>query len=205
MRRLAAAVSAIFHPLIMPLLCIAIAGEYDWYVRGRINTEQLRITYLVVALSTVAFPGINILLLRWYGAVNSLQLPTRKERFAPFVSSIFFFALGYVLLRRGGLPSPIYSILLGCIASLVVLALINMRIKVSAHAAGIAGLLGCTLALFRLNQWAHLPLLMAIILCCGLVFSARILLDAHTPKEVYSGALIGFAVLYLSVSKQWII
>ncbi len=204
-RSIALTISTLFHPLYMPLLCILVAGEADWYIRGRVPVEQRQLLYLVVALSTIVFPGINILLLRWYGAVSHLSIPDRRERFVPFISSLFFFILGYSLLRRAGLPAAIYSVYLGCIVSTVALALINFRLKVSAHAAGITGLLGALLALFKIHGWSDLTLLMASILACGLVYTARMLLRMHTPVEVYGGALIGFSFLYLCVSQLWVI
>jgi hypothetical protein len=205
MPRLAGVISIVLHPLIMPLMCVILAGQLDWYVRGTIYQEQLQLTYLVVALSTVVFPGLNILLLRWYGAVSDLNVSSRRERYVPYLSSIFFFVLGYVMLRRGDLPSPLYAIMLGSIASVVLLTLLNLRLKLSAHAAGVAGLLGTAVGLFRLNGWSDLPLLMTIILLCGLVLSSRLVLAMHSPREVYGGALIGFASLYFCITQLWVI
>ncbi len=205
MQRLAAVTSIIFHPLLMPLLCVALAGELDWYVRSQAPQELLNLTYLVVALSTIAFPGLNIILLKWYGALSDLEVRKRQERFIPYISSGFFFILGYVLLRRGALPLPVYAIMIGCISSIALLALLNIRFKMSAHAAGSAGLLGTVLALFQLHGWSDLPLLMCIVLLLGLVLSARLVLKIHTPMEVYGGAVLGFLCLYLSVSRLWVI
>ena len=205
MRALAVSVSVLFHPLFMPLFCVLIAGEMDWAVRSLVHPEQLKLSYLIVALSTIAFPGLNILLLHWYGAVSSIDVVSRKERLLPYLSSLLFFILGYILLRRGALPVSIYSIMLGCISSVSILALVSLKIKASAHAAGIAGCLGVCLALFQLHSWHELALLMVLIASCGLVFSARMVLGVHQPKEVYLGALIGFSTSFAAVSLQWAI
>lgn len=205
MQRLAAVTSVIFHPLLMPLLCVALAGELDWYVRSQAPQELLNLTYLVVALSTIAFPGLNIILLKWYGALSDLEVRKRQERFVPYISSVFFFILGYVLLRRGALPPPVYAIMVGCISSIALLTLLNIRFKMSAHAAGAAGLLGTVMALFQLHSWSDLPLLMCVVLILGLVLSARLVLKIHNPMEVYGGAILGFTCLYISVSRLWVI
>ena len=186
--------------MIMPLACILIATQFDWFVSGIVGSEQTRIIFLIVALSTIVFPGINILLLKWYGAIKSLEMPTKKERYAPFVSSIFFFGLGYYILRKGVVAESIYCIFFGCILSLMVLFLINLFWKISAHAAGVFGLLGTTLGLFTLHNFGNIPLLILIVLMCGLVLTARLVLKAHSAAEVYAGALVGFSTLFLTVS-----
>lgn len=205
MRAAASIISVFFHPLFVALYCVLIAGELDWQISGLLYPDQRRVVYLIVALSTIAFPGANMLLLHWYGAVSSLHMPVRRERFAPYLSSIFFFVLGYILLRRGALPLPIYSIMLGGIITALALVSINLFSKWSAHAAGAAGLLACVLGLFQLHAWQNMGLLMAAILICGLVLTSRLLLKAHTPREVYGGAIIGFAVMYASITLQWAI
>ena len=189
----------------MPLLCVVFAGQFDPMINGRVHPEQLRITYIIVALSTIAFPAINILLLRWYGAVTSFEVQKRKERFAPYISSTFFFILGYILLRRGALPVSIHAIMLGCTVSLIVLALVNTAFKISAHAAGVGGLAGTTVALFQIHGWFDFGLVALVILFTGLALSARLVLKLHTAPEVYAGAATGFAILYFFVSKAWII
>lgn len=205
MRAAATILSVFFHPLFVAFYCVLIAGELDWQVSGLLYPDQKRVIYLIVALSTIAFPGANIILLHWYGAVSSLHMPIRKERFAPYVSSIFFFVMGYLLLRRGGLPLPIYSIMLGGIVTAVALTAVNLFGKWSAHAAGAAGLLACILGLFQLHSWKNMALLIAAILICGMVLTARLLLKAHTPREVYGGAILGFTVMYASITLQWAI
>lgn len=205
MRRAAVIVSALFHPMVMPLACIVVATKFDWYIRGTMPVEQVNLVYLIVALSTIAFPGINILLLKWYGMIQSLEMPGRKERIAPFISTAFFFLLGYYLLRKGSLPSPVYSIFLGCIIALVSATLINLKWKVSVHATGAAGLLGCTIGLFQLNQFGDTFLLSLVLLVVGLVLSARLRLNAHTPRQVYVGAAVGFSAIYFPVVLEWVI
>jgi len=41
--------------------------------------------------------------------------------------------------------------------------------------------------------------LLVCLALCGLVSWARLYLNAHTPKEILGGALLGFAVSYGSI------
>lgn len=203
MRRVAVVISAIFHPLLMPLGAVYIAMEYDWYVQGRLWPEQANVIYLVVALSTIAFPGINILLLRWHGALSSLESPPRNERLAPFLSTLFFFAMGYYLLSGGNLPTPIYSILIGSLLTVIVLSTLNFFRKVSVHAAGAFGILGVIFGLFRIHGFANIELLVIAIFIAAAVLSARLILRAHTQGEAYAGAIAGFVCMYAAVAFEW--
>jgi len=205
MRKIAAFISAIAHPLMMPLLAVFIAFNFDWYLAGRLVSDQENIIYLIIAMSTIAFPGLNILLLKWYGVVSSLSMPIRKERSAPFISTLFFFGLGYYLLRKGNLPVPLYSIYLGCCLVLLVLILINFRWKISIHAAGIAGVVGSTIGLFQIHDFSNFWLVAILIAIAGLTLSSRLILSAHTPTEVYAGAVVGFAMTYATVVSEWFI
>ncbi len=200
MRGIFTLISAIAHPLIMPLACVYLGSQYDWYVRGLADASSLRLVYLIVVLSTVIFPGLNIILLKWCGAVNSLEMPTRKERYLPFLSTFFFFCLGYFMLRRAPLPESLYSIYFGCITGLVSLTLINFTWKISAHAAGAFGLVGTTVALFQVHHFGNVFLLCTVLIIGALVMSSRLYLRAHTPPQVYVGAFMGFLALYIPVA-----
>lgn len=205
MLRLASIISAVFHPMVMPLASVFIAANFDWYVKGVSPEGQMRLVFLIIFLSTVAFPGLNILLLRWYGVVTSLEMPRRRERIAPFISSVFFFGLGYYLLRKANLPDVIFSILFGCILALMVIMLINFSWKISAHATGAFGLVGTTLGLFVAHSFDNIFLLCAVILIGGLVMTSRLVLKAHVPSQVYAGSFVGFVCLYFPVAYGWFI
>lgn len=205
MQRLASIISAVFHPMIMPLAAVFVAANFDWYVAGVSPPGQMRLVFLIIFLSTVAFPGINIILLRWYGVVTSLEMPRRRERVAPYISSAFFFGLGYYLLRKANLPEVIYSILFGCLLALLVVTLINFTWKISAHATGVFGLVGATAGLFEVHSFENMLLLSTLILIGALVMTSRLILKAHVPSQVYAGAILGFFCLYIPVSRGWFI
>lgn len=183
----------------MPLVAILIAFKFDWYLSGRVTKEQEYMIYLIIFLSTIVFPGINILLLKWYGVISSLSMPLREERFTPFVSTLLFFGMGYYLLRKGAIPTSIYSIYLGCGIALLLLVIINSKWKISVHSAGIAGVIGSTIALFQIHHFNNVLLFMVLIVIAGMALSSRLVLSAHTPAQVYAGALLGLVTTYLIV------
>ncbi|NEN22093.1 hypothetical protein G3O08_01065 [Cryomorpha ignava] len=199
MRKIAHLISAILHPLFMPLACVFVAYTFDWYINGSLSADQMQIIYLIVAFSTIVFPAVNILLLKWYGVVRTLKMESRAERNAPFISTVFFYGLGYYMLRKGALPESLFSILVGYIAVLLLIIIINFRWKISAHAAGIFGLIGAVVALFQVHSFGNIVLLSILLLLGGLVITSRLILAAHTPSESYSGAAVGFLTMYFCV------
>lgn len=199
MRNIARFVSVLLHPLFLPLLCIYVAYTFDWYINGLLGPDQMKLIYLIVAFSTIVFPAVNILLLKWYGVVKSFSMETRAERNAPFVSTLLFYALGYYMLRKGALPEPMFSILMGCMAVLVVIILTNLKWKISAHAAGIFGVLGMIIALFQAHSFGNIVLLSIVLMLSGLVLTSRLVLGAHTPAETYAGAAVGLITMYVFV------
>lgn len=199
MRKIAQLFSAVLHPLIMPLVCVFTAYTFDWYINGSLTADQMQVIYLIVAFSTVVFPAVNILLLKWYGVVKSFTMERRAERNAPFISTVFFYTLGYYMLRKGALPESLFAILLGCIVVLLLITIINLRWKISAHSSGIFGLLGTVVALFLLHGFGNIALLSVVLLLGGLVITSRLILGVHTPAESYGGAILGFLTMYIFV------
>src|SRR5690606_7565236 len=121
MRKIALFVSVLLHPLFLPLVCIYVAYTFDWYINGMLASDQMQLIYLIVAFSTIVFPAVNILLLKWYGVVKTFSMDSRAERNVPFVSTVFFYALGYFMLRKGALPESLFAILMECMVVLVLI------------------------------------------------------------------------------------
>jgi membrane-associated phospholipid phosphatase len=200
LRNFSSAISFLFLPLFMPVLALWITVTFDPYLVYFLHPAKSYLTLLVVALATAVFPLINILLMKRARVITSYKLEDRKERFAPAITTLIYFVLGYFLLKKGELPNVIYSMYLGGLASVFLAMLITFKWKISLHAIGIGGVLGGVYALFKLHHFVNIPLLVSLIICTGLVMMARLVLKAHTPSQVYIGCLLGMVVTYLSIS-----
>lgn len=66
--------------------------------------------------------------------------------------------------------------------------------KVSIHSLGWAGLVGIVLPLNNATNGTLLLPTAVLIVIAGVVMSARLKLNVHTPKEVMVGGLAGFAI-----------
>jgi len=200
LRNFSAFISVLFLPLFMPLLALWITVSFDPYLVYFLSPAKTQLTLLVVGISTIIFPLINFVLLKKAGVISSYRLENRKERLGPALTTLIYFSLGYFLIKKGDLPTVLYSMYLGGLASVFLAMLISLKWKISLHAIGVSGVLGGIYALFKIHEFANIPLLIALVICTGLVMMSRLVLKAHTPAEVYTGFIVGFLCTYLSVS-----
>lgn len=198
-------ISVIFHPIFMPLFGLYLALNADAYLYFQMYPSKAFITYIIVGLSTIVFPLISILLLFRSGLISDVQISERKERLRPFISTLIYYLLGYYLLRRGLLPAAVYSMFIGAIISLTLIILISLKWKISAHAAGVFGVLGILSGLYMLyGTIQSIPIAFTLILG-SIIMSARIYSGSHTPAQVYTGALLGFCSCFIPVYYLWFI
>ncbi|MCS7005656.1 MAG: hypothetical protein NZM38_10075 [Cytophagales bacterium] len=189
-RQVAIGISVLFHPAIMPTLAFSIllfalpqsfASEAKWYLLG----------YVLVV--TFLFPAINIWWLYRIGLIRSLFMKERSDRPPVFWTTfIYYVGLALMFFWETGF-SELTQTMLAIVFTLLVASIITQFYKVSAHAIGIGGVWGLCLAWALQNPENDILLLLmiAILIICGIVISARLALEAHTPKEAYSGFLVG--------------
>ena len=119
----------------------------------------------------------------------------RKDRYVPIIITFFLFVFCFYLIRRIDIPSMFYSFLLGGLISLLITFFITIGFKISIHMVGMGGLVALIIFIsfyVKVNLSFYLIL---VILFSGITGTARLLLNAHTPVEVYSGFVTGFAAV----------
>lgn len=197
MQKLAKAISYLFHPLLMPTIGILLLMNTGFYF-ALISFEAKKFILLIIFTSTFLLPLISIGLMLAASRFK-LDLNKHSDRVFPLMSTALFYYLGYYFM--GKLPVfPIYRILLiGSILTIALLLIISIKWKISAHLAGIGGLVGAILALSLRLSINSSDLLAGLILIAGLLGTSRILLEKHTPLQVYAGFFLGFAVNYLFI------
>ncbi len=200
------------NPLLMPLLNVYLIFQYKSGVFESIYPELKGYIYLLLFLMCTVFPIISIVGLKATKAISSIHLEKRSERSIPFALTLIYYGMAYYIMRfKLGLilPTVIFSGFLACIVSICLVAIINLKFKISAHAVGISGVLGSFLAVgeryFTLDSLEINIYTYGLILLCGVVATTRLWLKAHTQAQVYSGLILGFSIVYLFVSFDWFI
>jgi len=199
-QKLAKVVSFLFHPLLMPTFGFLLLMNTGFYF-ALISYEAKKFILLIVIMSTFLLPLISMSFML-FSPRFKINLDKSSDRVLPLLSTAVFYYLGYYFL--GKVPIyPIYRIvLIASVLTIAILLIISIKWKISAHLAGIGGLIGAFLALsLRMNINSSL-LLASLIFVAGIVGTARIVLGKHTPLQVYAGFFLGFAVNYLIMA--WI-
>lgn len=195
MKQVAKFISVVFHPLLLTTYLVIILSYY-FPSMLMIRKENRMVIVGLVFVFTFVLPAVNLVMLRAFGNIQSLTLQSRRERILPFV----FISLLYLLvtfLFYFKLPfSANFNKLMMIISALVVVSLmITLFYKISIHSIAMGGGIGILLPLNQVTEQMSLLWPTAFtILATGLVMSSRLLLDAHTPREVMYGSVVGFVV-----------
>ena len=131
-------------------------------------------------------------LLRFTGKVDSIMIADLEQRKIPLVFQSFLI----ILLLRKSIPLEHYPELhfffIGALFStLVALGLLYAKFKASLHMLAISAL---TVFVFGLNihlQAGNIVAVPFLLLMNGFVASSRLVMKAHTPKEIIIGILLG--------------
>ena len=131
-------------------------------------------------------------LLRYMGKVDSIMIADSEQRKIPLVFQSFLI----ILLLRKIIPLEYYPELhfffLGALFSILsALILLFVKTKASLHMLAISAL---TVFVFGLNihlQMGNIYIVPILLLMNGFVASSRLVMQAHTPRELIIGLLLG--------------
>lgn len=201
--RLANFLSVALHPLLMPTILFLLLLFIAPAPLGAESLEMLMKLAVVgfVFIYTFALPAYFVYLLKRWGMISSLKLDNLKDRRLPyFVTALIYTALGYFLYSKNSMLFPCGFILWSIAAVILCVGIISLWWQISAHAAGVGGMIGA-LAGILVQFGEHglfFPLLFLVILS-GYVISARLALNAHTPAQVGAGFLLGLGLSLASI------
>lgn len=175
-----------------------------FFIEGSSNlTDKGKSTVVgLVFVTTFLIPALTVIMFKLTKVIKDLHMKDRKDRLMPFLFISIFYLIVSFMIEGQQWMTPLLNVSFLAITVVVLLTNgITFFWKISAHAAGVFGWLGFVLALqkvFPTTNSLLLPLLVCLALC-GFVSWARLYLNAHTPREVLGGALLGFVVSYGSI------
>jgi hypothetical protein len=193
--RAAKVISFIFHPLLLTTYLVLLLGFF-YPPMLMIRRESLLPITAFIFVVTFVLPAFNLVAFRYFGNITSLSLTERRERVMPFflIAFIYLLITGLFYYR---LPISINFIKLMVIITTLVLAsaIVTLFYKISVHSIAMCGGIGILLPINKAvgNSALLLPTAVVIV-ATGLVMSSRLLLQAHVPREVLTGSLLGFAL-----------
>lgn len=218
LRASAKIISVIFHPLLILTYSLVLLLLVNPYIFGVNSIAFQSRLILLIFLSTFMLPAFSVFMMRNLGLVDSLQLKTKQERIGPYIITGVFYLWMFVNFKNNPtIPSAYTIFVLGATIGLFTAFFINIFSKISSHTVGMGGLIGMVIitmllysydsftvetGVFGTIEMSMNALLMIVIILAGMVGSARLILDAHSNKELYSGFFVGIfsqfiALLYM--------
>lgn len=192
-------ISYILHPIFIPVYLFLLFTEIE-PVMSLVFTGETRWRFAFSLLVTIViFPLISIYYLMKKGMIDSLTMPTLRGRSLSYGITAFYYILSLYLLQDMQLPEIIYGLFTGLIVVLLLMALISLRYKISAHMTALGGMIGAVFWLgFHFGVWNPLVLI-TLILLAGFLAAARLYLQVHDESEVASGFLLGLLTIFFSL------
>jgi membrane-associated phospholipid phosphatase len=186
LNRIARWVSNATHPPIVGIMCVLLVGLASM----KLSVWLWGAEYLTVA---VLLPTVFVLWLVKRGEILDVQLPQRQQRIKPYCAALTCMLLAALSLNLFQAPKLLIQIGWANVLQTLVLFVVTLRWKISAHAASIAGLsvLAC-----RLMGVSALPFVVLV----PLVAWSRVRLGRHDVWQTVAGACAGSAISALALS-----
>lgn len=182
-------ISYVLHPLLFSFLGTFL---YLYLTPKHIVKQHEYKILLVVFISTYIVPVLMLFLLKRIRMINDYHLRSIDERKFP----VLFFIMLSFLIGRAMLEAQIADLLsfsfFGVAFALsFTYLLFNIKVKTSLHTLGIGGIIGFVMVMSYEYQLNFNALLAGLFIIAGGIAVSRLALNAHRPKEVYLGFLIG--------------
>lgn len=194
--RFANVISWVFVPLLMPVYGILLIFSLSFLSLAPFHTKM--VFTLIVFGANFLVPMILVFLLKKLGLISDIGLNGRKERLIPYIITIVCLAGTGLFLYLKSAPLWVAMFFEGGALAGLINFLVNFRWKISAHAAGIAGLVAMLIQVVKEGPSAPDMVwwIVSAIVIAGLLGSARVWLGRHTLMQVLAGSAVGFLCVW---------
>ena len=181
--------SYLFHPIFIPLLGTVFYVLLD----GRYFVPFVYlILFLQIIIITFLLPIAFFYLLKTFGKIESVMLSDISQRKIPLLIQIMLFV---ILIEKSitseRFPSLYFFFVGGLITTIFTFLLLFVKVKASIHMIGISSLTVFIIGLSIHNQINTIPLVAFFMIMNGVVASSRLVMEAHSKKELLIGFLCG--------------
>ncbi len=183
-------------PILMPVYGIIIIFGLSILDIVPMGT-RLVFTSVVFGINVV-IPLLSFFVMKKMGIVDDIGLNERKERLMPYIITILCMGGTFLFMYQKGAPLWVSMFFSGGAAAGLVNLLVNFRWKISAHAAGIAGVVALLIRIIKdgYPEPAIFTWLIIAIILSGMMGSARVWLGRHTVWQVLAGYAVGFCSVF---------
>lgn len=201
--------SYLIHPLLIPsygvmVLIISAPQRFQMY-----NIRTIKLSMMIIFMMTCFFPSIIYLMMHKLNIIGDMDIKDKRQRLLPYLVALFFYLTCFLTLKPRAhsiylQDELIATFLLGGTISLAISFFINNFIKISLHSNGVGGFfMICILISMYSIKPVYFFVLLSILMM-GIIGFSRVILEAHSPKEVYLGlasGIIGQYIAYITYLK----
>ncbi len=183
-------ISILFHPLLITLYGILIIFSTPLFT-GYIPFAVKKILLIIILINTVFLPLSLMPYFKFRNIISSWFVEKRQERIIPLITTSFFYSVTVYITFRFNIPQLIKSYIITTTFLAIAVTVINFWWKISIHSTGAGAITALVIILSVKIQSPLMLFLILVILADGLLMSARLWLDSHSPAEVWTGFLLG--------------
>ncbi len=189
-------ISFVFQPLLMPTFGMLMLVNMD--VFSVFSNAWKWIAIGGTLLFTGLGPASPILIMMGRGKIKDLYISKKEDRTLPYIFSFLSYVFWtYFLWQTLHFPIFLVAVGIGSIISILLIILINLKWKISAHLASVGGVVGGVFGISYRMAINPLWLLVLVLTIAALVALSRIELKAHSPGQTLAGFIIGFLAVFL--------
>jgi hypothetical protein len=197
-------VSILFHPLFMPAYGLAIILS-DFSPFGYLPYTVKRLLLLIIVINNIFLPLSTLPFLKQMNFIRSFTLNEREERAVPMIIATLLYATTSYIIYRFPVPHVLKSYFFSTFLLSLVITITNFRWKISLHSTGAGALTGIILYFSFALHAPMLWFLVTALFSAGVILSARLRLNIHSPAQVWAGFFTGLGGLLflMSVFKEF--
>jgi membrane-associated phospholipid phosphatase len=196
-KKISTFISALLHPFFLPTIALFILFALNTHVSFAITPKGKQFILILVFFNTAIVPMLLIFLLNRMRIISSLSLRERKDRVIPLILGAIFYVINYFLLLRLALHPLINFYLAGATIVVIAALIITIRWKISIHMMSMGAISGFFYSLGLLLPNDVTTYIAASFILSGVLGSARLIVKAHHPSQVFVGYMVGFATMML--------
>ena len=184
LRKFALLFSYIFHPMI-----ISLAAFWILIFFNSLQSPKANIILFTCFLFSNLIPIITVIILRKSGKLSDIDASIKEQRILPLTLGIIYSLLGFLALYSVEAEKIVQGLMFCYMTNSIIMLGITRYWKISIHAMGVTGPIAALWV-----QGYQFPIIMSVIILC--VGASRIILKAHNPAQVYTGAALGFLLTF---------
>lgn len=191
--------STALSPLLMPTYGVFLVM---WVSVLCLLPYGTRVAVLLVCMGiTCILPLIFLSVLRHFKLIKDLHVEVREQRFLPYLFTVLCYIAAAYYLYYCHSPQWFIMFMAGSAVTVLIMMLVNLKWKISAHMAGIGGVIALVyqIHVLGLSAFDLFWLLCICIIVAGLLGSARLALKRHDIWQVLAGVIVGFLCVSMTI------